>query len=107
MSTAACRSISTQFEGWQFGLIVRRMAIAARGSIEGTSGLAGSIAENARSSRVMKEPSARIVGALQKMMQSTAVIDEWDRQMQALGVPVPPADWEPDLPDQPSHNSDD
>ncbi len=41
------------------------------------------------------------------MMQSTAVIDEWDRQMQALGVPVPPADWEPDLPDQPSHNSDD
>ncbi|MGP0103170.1 MAG: hypothetical protein ACLPUT_16310 [Solirubrobacteraceae bacterium] len=93
-------------EGWQFGLLVRRMAKAARGGMESTSGLASSIAANASSSRVLKEPSGRIVGALERMVRSTAVIDEWDRQMQALGVPVPPDDWEPDLPAQAAPDSE-
>ncbi len=93
-------------QGQQFGMIARRMAQTTRAGMESSAGLAASIEDNARMSRVMKEPSKRIVGALGRMVRATAVVDEWDRQLQSLGVPVPPEDWEPDFGDQPAGDGD-
>jgi hypothetical protein len=78
-----------------FALIVRRAAETARETSGSLSGLVEIIAENAKAARVLREPSRRIAEALQRFASASAMVDEWDRRLQALGVPVPPEDWEP------------
>jgi hypothetical protein len=67
-----------------------------RGALSELAGFTEIMKENAKISRVLRSPTDKIVGALQKFGSATEVADEWDRRLQGLGVPVPPLDWEPD-----------
>jgi hypothetical protein len=85
-----------QGSGRDFALSVRRMAQTVRETSGSLSGLVEIIAENAKAARVLREPSRRVAEALQRFSKATASVDEWDRRLQALGVPIPPEDWEPE-----------
>lgn len=78
-----------------YGQIIRRLAASAREGLESTQTLVTSLNEGARASKVIRPPVRRIVNALDRFATATQLIDEWDRRLQVLGVPVPPADWEP------------
>jgi hypothetical protein len=82
-------------EAMDWALITRRLADSARTSMASLGGLLGSMEENAKLARVLREPTRRIAAALRRQSEATGVMDEWDRKLQALGVPVPPDDWEP------------
>lgn len=81
-------------EAQTFGMTLRLLASTTRESVGGLAGLVDSIRENASLSRVMREPSNRTTAALDRFVDATAVIDEWDRRLQSLGIAVPPADWD-------------
>ena len=80
-------------EGQDFGKVSRRSAQVSRDAMASFSGLVESIESNASASRVLREPSRRLTAALDRFARATSVIDEWDRRLQALGIPVPPPDW--------------
>jgi hypothetical protein len=82
-------------EAQEFGMLTRRTAAVTRESIAGLAGLVESIGNNASASRVLRGPSHRLTSALDRFVAATAVIDEWDRRLQVLGIPMPPEDWEP------------
>lgn len=86
-------------EGQEFGLLIRQMAAVTRDSMANLAGMVESIKATARLSRVLKEPSRRAATALDRFVEATSIIDEWDRRLQSLGVPIPPEDWEPDASD--------
>jgi hypothetical protein len=88
-------------EGRDFGMVSRRSAKSSREAMASFAGLVKSIESNASASRVLKEPSRRLTAALDRVVNATSVIDEWDRRLQALGIPIPPADWSPDPGEQP------
>jgi hypothetical protein len=50
--------------------------------------------EAARAARVLRAPVRRVANALDRFAVATQLMDEWDRRLQALGVEVPPADWQ-------------
>jgi len=83
-------------EGQDFGMITRRMAAATRAAMSHLADMVQQMNENARISRVLREPSRRLTVALDRFAGTTSIVDEWDRRLQSLGVAVPPADWEPD-----------
>jgi hypothetical protein len=83
-------------EAMDFSLQTRRLASIGRESMAQIGGMAGSIQENAKLSRILRGPSNRTTDALSRFETATQVMDEWDRRLQALGVPVPAADWQPD-----------
>jgi len=72
----------------RMALAIRHMAKVTRASMLGLGELVGSVRENARLARVLREPSKRLATTLSEMTAATSVIDEWDRRLQALGVPV-------------------
>jgi hypothetical protein len=82
-------------EGHDYGMIARRTAAVTRESMASLAGLVESIGSNASASRVLRAPSLRLTAALDRFVDATSVIDEWDRRLQALGIPMPPADWTP------------
>jgi hypothetical protein len=84
-------------EGRNFGMVSRQSAQISREAMTNFAGLVKSIHSNASASRVLKEPSRRLTAALDRFVSATSVIDEWDRRLQALGIPAPPADWTPDF----------
>ncbi|HEV2058199.1 MAG TPA: hypothetical protein VGR11_02510 [Solirubrobacteraceae bacterium] len=85
--------------GRDFGLATRHVAKITRESMAGFAGMVESINENARMAKVLQKPSRRLTRALQRFAEATSIVDEWDRRMQALGIPQPPDDWEPELDD--------
>lgn len=76
-------------EGQDFGKVSRRSVQVSRDAMASFSGLVESIEFNASASRVLREPSRRLTAALDRFARATSVIDEWDRRLQALGIPVP------------------
>jgi hypothetical protein len=84
-------------EGETFGMTVRQTAAITRESLASLGALVESIRSSARMSRVLRQPSQRIVTALNRFVEATSSIDEWDRRLQSLGVPVPPEGWEADI----------
>jgi hypothetical protein len=83
-------------EGQTFGMTVRQTASATRESLASLAELVESIRASAGLSRVLRQPSQRITAVLDRFVKATSTIDEWDRRLQSLGIPVPPADWESD-----------
>ena len=67
----------------------------------GSSAMVESVRENAELSRVIREPSRRLTAALDRFAEATSTIDEWDRRLQSLGIPMPPDDWQPHIGDEP------
>jgi hypothetical protein len=78
----------------EFAVTTRGAAAATRSSMSAFSGLAAAVAESAQVSRVVRDPSQKVLSALQQFAAVTSTIDEWDRRLQALGVPEPPPDWD-------------
>ena len=81
----------------EFAMLLRRLAQTARGNSESLNGMVSSMQDNARMSRVLRPATRRIISALDQFNNATEIVDEWDRRLQALGVPVPAEDWEPSL----------
>ena len=79
----------------EFGMVLRQLAHVTRESMSNLAGMVESVDENAKLSRVLRGPSNRLTAALSRFTEATANIDEWDRRLQSLGIPVPPEDWEP------------
>jgi hypothetical protein len=106
----ACRSVSAGIlaligtleadpsqldEQSDFTSSIRGLAQIARESLGSLAGMTDSMKENSKISRVMRAPTRRITSAFDRFSATSSSIDEWDRRLQALGVPVPPADEEP------------
>jgi hypothetical protein len=83
-------------EASDWAMMTRRLAATARDTLSSVSEFADTMNENAKLARVLREPTSKIVRGLEQFAVATGVVDEWDRRLQALGVPVPPEDWEPD-----------
>lgn len=83
-------------EGLDFGMTVRQTAATTRESLTSLASLVDSIKTNSRLSRILREPTDRLVEVLGRFTEATSVADEWDRQLQLLGVPLPPEDWAPE-----------
>ncbi len=77
-----------------FGLVLRQAAQTARETASSLSEFVSLIMENAKMARALREPSRRISDALNRFTQASALVDEWDRRLQGLGVPLPPPGWE-------------
>ena len=85
--------------GQDFGMSTRQAAALTRESMAHLAEMVESINVNAQLSRVLREPSRRLTGALERFATATSLVDEWDRRLQSLGIPIPPEDWEPDFGD--------
>jgi hypothetical protein len=75
-------------------LNLRGLANITRTSLGTLSGMVEAINENAKLSRVLREPSSRLTSAFDEFVQATSIIDDWDRRLQSLGVPSPGEDHE-------------
>ncbi len=83
-------------EGRDFGMQARQAASVTRDCVKSLAGLIESIESNAKASRVLRAPSLKLAAALDQFIETTSDIDEWDRRLQALGIPMPSDDWKPD-----------
>lgn len=83
-------SLLDNTETLEFGVVTRQLAATTRGSMQALNGMVEAIRETARMSRVLKDPSARLTSALDRFARTTSIIDEWDRRLQSLGVPLVP-----------------
>jgi hypothetical protein len=61
--------------------------------------------ENAKVSRLLRNPTRRLRSMFGRFEQATSVLDELDRRLQALGIPMPPEDSEPAVDDEAQHRS--
>lgn len=86
-------------EAMDVGRLLRQLAARAREGLESQQGFVASMNEAARASRVLRAPARRISNALDRFATATQAMDEWDRRLQALGVDLPPDDWEYPTPD--------
>jgi hypothetical protein len=77
-------------EGREWALMIRGLSATSREMLASLSGLVDSLKENAKLSQVLRQPTNRIVKAFDAIKSATAAADEWDRRLQALGVPAPP-----------------
>jgi hypothetical protein len=75
-------------DAMDFATSIRSLAVTARESLESIGGMVDSMQENARLSRVLRTPTRRIANAVDRFAASTQQVDEWDRRLQALGVPI-------------------
>lgn len=82
-------------EGREWALMIRGLSATSREMLASLSGLVDSMKEKAKLSKVLRQPTNRIVKAFDAIKSATAAADEWDRRLQALGVPAPPPGWEP------------
>ncbi len=82
--------------GREFGMATRQMAVISRESMSNLAEMVDSIKANSQLSRVLREPSRRLTAALDRFTGATSIVDEWDRRLQSLGIPIPPRDWAPD-----------
>lgn len=73
----------------QYAAAIRSLARATRESLRSLSGMTASMMDNAKMSRVMRAPTRRVTSALDRFGATSQIIDEWDRRLQALGVPAP------------------
>jgi hypothetical protein len=80
-------------EVMEFGMTIRFLALSSRNALESLGGLSTSMQENARTSRVLRPPTRRVVTAIDRWAAATQLADEWDRRLQALGVPLPSSDF--------------
>ena len=76
------------------GRVLRQGAARTRLALESQQGFVSSMNQAAMASRVMRAPVRRLNSALDRFAAATQVTDEWDRRLQALGVDLPPDDWE-------------
>ena len=76
-------------DAMDFALAIRGLATISRESLSSLSELLTSMEENARLSRVLRAPTKRVLRALDRFASATQRVDEWDRRLQALGVPLP------------------
>jgi hypothetical protein len=77
-------------EAMEFGTTIRGLAAISRESIEVQREMMDSMQETARAARVIRAPVQRIQAALDGYTTALQAVDEWDRRLQALGVPLPP-----------------
>lgn len=68
---------------------VREMAQNARVGMTGLNSMAASMKDNARATRILRQPTNRVLDCFDRFAQATSIADEWDRRLQALGVPAP------------------
>jgi hypothetical protein len=68
---------------------IRNLARITRESLGSLSGMTSIMIDNAKISRVMRAPTRRVTDALDRFSDVSQSIDEWDRRLQALGVPMP------------------
>ena len=76
-------------EAGEFPTSVRELAAITRDSMQGLNQLAAAIKDASRSTVVMRPPANKINDALTVFADASAVMDDWDRRLQALGVPTP------------------
>jgi hypothetical protein len=74
--------------------LLRQMASRSRDALESQSAMITSLGEATNASQVVRRPVRRVAESLDRFAAASQAIDEWDRHIQALGVPVPPEDWE-------------
>jgi hypothetical protein len=74
----------------EFAMSIRTLASTTRVAMASQGGLVATLRENAKISRVLRDPTNRIGSALERFAATTPRLDEWDRRLQALGVPLPP-----------------
>jgi hypothetical protein len=74
----------------QWAIPFRSMASQARGAIAGLSGLLEAIESGTGYARALRRPIAKTKTAIDEFSATTGTLDEWDRRLQALGVPVEP-----------------
>lgn len=86
-------------EGREVGMAIRQLAAVTRESMASLSTMVEAIRQNAGMARVLREPSHRLLAALDRFEEATAVIDEWDRRLQSAGIPAPPEGWQPQSPE--------
>ncbi len=87
-------------EAMDAAMSLRRLATISRESLSALASMVESIDSNAKLARVLREPSRRLTDALNHVVEATSAMDEWDRRLQLLGIPVPPEGWEPQQGDQ-------
>lgn len=80
----------------EYGMIVRQLAAISRDSLSSLAAMVDATNENAKMARVLREPSKKLTKALNRVVEATSAIDEWDRRLQSLGIPVPPEGWKPE-----------
>jgi hypothetical protein len=80
-------------EAMDWAQMVRRLAATSRETLSSVSEFAATLNQNAKLARALRQPTDKIVRGLNAMADATGVMDEWDRRLQALGVPVPPPEW--------------
>jgi len=88
--------------GHQFGMLMRQIAASSRENLVSLASMVEAIEDNARLSRALRAPTRKVTAAFDRFANANANIDEWDRRLQSLGVPIPPEDWEPGVADDPS-----
>jgi hypothetical protein len=84
-------------QGQEFGMATRQTAGVTRRSMGQLAEMVDSMNAGARLSRVLREPTRRLTAALDRFTEATSLVDEWDRRLQSLSVPMPPKDWTPDF----------
>jgi uncharacterized protein YukE len=65
---------------------VKQFADLSRQNYESMQGFSGTVAETAAMSREIRPPIRKLQAGLQRMMDGQAVIDEWERQIDASGL---------------------
>ena len=85
--------------GKDFAMLLRQNAAGTRESMSSTASLAANIRENASFSKVLRSPSVRLTKQLDRLVDSAQRMDELDRRLQVLRIPVPPEGWQPELPE--------
>jgi hypothetical protein len=81
-------------EGMDLGRLLRRLAAQSREGIESQRGFIEVVNQSANATQVVRGPARRVVTALGRFATAAQAMDEWDRRLQALGVPMPRPDWQ-------------
>lgn len=84
-------------DGEIFGMATRQLAVVTRGNMGSLAAMLESMQQTSRFARVLKEPTSRLGSTLERFTKATSIIDDWDRRLQSLGIPVPPPDWQANM----------
>jgi len=76
-------------EAGEFPATVRQLASTARESMQVLNQLSISIGESRKIAKAMRDPARKLMKALSVFTEASAVMDDWDRRLQVLGVPIP------------------
>lgn len=86
-------------EAMDLGMILRRLAAQSREGIESQRGFIEAMNQSTHATQVVRAPVRRVTNALGRFATAAQLADEWDRRLQALGVPEPAPDWQFPTPD--------